>query len=316
VSAILLTQVNVWLDVIFTTVFVLLVLGLLGHMVGNTISGRFKKRFGQWAWPQNPHPSGTQKFLHIQHVACMFLLAFSGMYIRFPFFDGGRTAMRWVHYVAMIVVVANLIWRLWYAFASPRRDWREFAVTKRDITTMPKVLMYYLFIKPSKPHLAKYNIMQKLTYSSFVPLLIIQAITGFSLIQNKIIMGMSPRYIILGWWLGPLVGGTALVGAWARIIHYTFNWLFIILTTVHVYLSVSEDFPEFLDFFGMKELAMANAAKHGQLAHGAEGHGDGHGHEAEPAPGIEPPQAEPPQVEPAPVPIAHEAPAPVMAEAD
>ncbi len=40
------------------------------------------------------------------------------MYIRFPFYSGGRTTMRWVHYVAMVIVIVNLVMRLWYAFAS------------------------------------------------------------------------------------------------------------------------------------------------------------------------------------------------------
>ena len=75
----------------------------------------------------------------------------------------------------------NLIWRLWYAFCSRQRDYREFAVTKRDITTAPKVILYYIFVKPSKPHLGKYNVMQKGTYILFVPLLIVQAITGLHL---------------------------------------------------------------------------------------------------------------------------------------
>ena len=124
--------------------------------------------------------------MHFQHVAAMIALAISGMYIRFPFFNGGRTAMRWVHYVAMIIVIINLVVRLWYAFASKRRDYREFAITKRDITTAPKVILYYIFVKPSKPHLGKYNVMQKSTYIIFVPLLIVQAITGLALLTVPI----------------------------------------------------------------------------------------------------------------------------------
>ena len=80
----------------------------------------------------------------------------------------------------------NLIVRLWYAFASKRRDYKEFAVTKRDIVTAPQVIMYYIFVKPSKPHLGKYNVMQKGTYIIFVPLLILQAFTGLSMLTFTI----------------------------------------------------------------------------------------------------------------------------------
>jgi Ni/Fe-hydrogenase 1 B-type cytochrome subunit len=204
----------------------------------------------------------------------MILLAITGMYIRFPFFDvdGGRTVMRYIHYFAMIVVTINLIWRLWYAFASRRRDYREFAITKRDITTAPQVILYYIFVKKSKPHLGKYNVMQKGTYMIFVPLLIVQAITGFALLVFNIpLIDMSPRDLIVGWWLGVLVGSTDYAGWIARTTHYLINWLFIILTTVHVYLSVTEDFPAFLSFFGLSSLDREHA-------HEA-GHGEEHGEE-------------------------------------
>jgi len=258
-----LTQLNVWLDVVFTLLYAVIVVALCGHFLGNILTGRAKRRFVGWEWPHHeggPIPAAP-KIMHFQHVAAMILLALSGMYIRFPFFDGGRTAMRWLHYVAMIVVIVNLIVRLWYAFASRRRDYREFAITKRDITTAPKVILYYIFVKPSKPHLGKYNVMQKGTYIVFVPLLIAQAITGFMLLTmvipftNSITYfghaGVTPRDLLLGWWVGVWLGSTDMAGWYARTIHYIINWLFIILTTIHVYLSVTEDFPAFLDFFGL-----------------------------------------------------------------
>lgn len=279
-----LTQLNVWLDAVFISLYAVIVPALCLHFFGNILTGRAKRRFGkEWAWPHHDsHPPALPKFLHFQHVASMILLGFSGLYIRFPFFDGGRTTMRYVHYVAMVIVTINLIWRLWYAFASRQRDYREFAITKRDIVTAPKVILYYIFVKPSKPHLGKYNVMQKMTYTIFVPLLILQAITGFALLTNTIpLINLTPRDLLLGWWLGALVGSTDLAGWYARTAHYIINWLFIILTTIHVYLSVTEDFPAFLDFFGLGFLDR-------QSGHGDE-HGDDHGdhdheHEAEPAP--------------------------------
>ena len=253
-SAIDLVQINVWLDVVFTTLYVIIVIALSIHFIGNIATGRAYRRFVKHEWPEHEGPEipTAPKAMHFTHLACMFALGFSGMYIRFPFFDGGRTAMRVVHYVAMILVVVILVMRLWYAFYSKRRDYREFAVRGIDIKTAPQVVMYYAFIKKSKPHLGKYNVMQKATYISFVPLLFLQAFTGFALITNEFIFGFSPRDLLVGWWLGPLVGGTALAGAYARIAHYIVNWLFIILTTIHAYLSMTEDLPAFLSFFGLR----------------------------------------------------------------
>ena len=252
-----LTQLNVWIDVVFTLLYAVIVIALSGHFLGNILTGRAKRRFVGWEWPQHEGPPvpALPKMMHFQHVVAMIALCVSGMYIRFPYFSGGRTVMRWVHYVAMTIVVLNLIARLWYAFGSYRRDYREFAITMRDITTAPKVILYYIFVKPSKPHLGKYNVMQKMTYIMFVPLLIAQAFTGFALITAKIPgTALSPRDVLVGWWLGQMLASTDLAGWWMRTAHYLINWLFIVLTTIHVYLSVTEDFPAFMDFFGLSFL--------------------------------------------------------------
>jgi Ni,Fe-hydrogenase I cytochrome b subunit len=283
-----LTQVNVWLDVVFSLLYLVVVVGLTGHFIGNILTGRAKRRFVGWEWPPHEGPPipAAPKIMHFQHVACMIALAISGMYIRFPFFDGGRWAMRWVHYVAMTIVIINFIARLWYAFASQQRDYREFAISKRDITTAPKVVGYYIFVVPpeKKPHLGKYNVMQKGTYMLFVPLMAIQAITGLALLTYVVPLtqsityfghaGITGRDIIIGWNLGQILGSIDLAGWWVRTTHYIINWIFIILTTVHAYLACSENFPAFLDFFGLDFLDKSH--------HGDEhGHGESHGH-AEP----------------------------------
>ena len=267
-----LTQLNVWIDVVFSMLYIVIVVALSGHFLGNVLTGRAKRRFVGWEWPE--HEGGPipplPKFLHFQHVAAMIALGISGMYIRFPFFNGGRTFMQWVHYIAMIIVIINLVVRLWYAFGSRRRDYREFAVTKRDITTAPKVILYYIFVKPSKPHLGKYNVMQKGTYILFVPLLIIQAITGLMLWRLQFpVVDMSIQQVVAG-----IIGATGVW--WVRTTHYLINWLFIVLTTIHVYLSVTEDFPAFLDFFGLSFLDRPHAP------HSDHGHDDD-GHEGVPA---------------------------------
>ncbi|PKQ15037.1 MAG: hypothetical protein CVT67_11235 [Actinobacteria bacterium HGW-Actinobacteria-7] len=264
-----LTTLNVWLDVGFTTLYPIMLVALAAHFMGNVLTGRAKRRFGkQWEWPHHDsHPPFLPKFLHFQHVFSMIALGASGLLIRFPQFD--RSPMRVVHYVFMVIVIINLVWRLWYAFASRQRDYKEFAINKRDITTAPKVILYYIFVKSSKPHLGKYNVMQKGTYTIFVPLLIIQAITGLMLFRVGIPFAGTSLYALSA----GVIGATGIF--WVRTTHYIINWLFIILTTIHVYLSVTEDFPAFLDFFGMGGLDPNN--RHG------DDH-DEHEHDDEPAP--------------------------------
>jgi hypothetical protein len=106
--------------------------------------------------------------------------------------------------------------------------------------------------------------------------MIVQAFSGLALLTQTIpLINASPRDLLIGWWLGVLVGSTDMAGWYARTAHYIINWLFIILTTIHMYLSVTEDFPAFLDFFGLGGLDKRS------------GHGDGEGHDEhapEPAP--------------------------------
>ncbi len=269
-------DLNVWLDTIFKALYVVILIALTGHFFGNILSGRVKRRFAKWEWPHHEGPPipFLPKFLHFTHVFSMIALALSGLGIRFinnmPY--GSREPLKWIHYIFMIIVTINLVWRLWYAFMSSRRDYKEFAVTKQDIVTAPKVIMYYIFVKPSKPHLGKYNVMQKMTYTIFAPLLILQAFTGFALLDELQFFGTNMSDVLIGWNLGALVASTSMAIWIMRIVHYIINWLFIILTTIHVYLSVTEDFPAFLNFFGLSFLDREHAA-HEEHGHGEEDHG-------------------------------------------
>ena len=245
---------------------------LVLHFLGNVITGRAKRRFVDKEWPHHeggPIPAAP-KLLHFQHVTAMIALVVSGMYIRFPwvlpFVKGpyARYSMRWVHYVAMTVVIINLVVRLWYAFASKRRDYKEFAITRRDITTAPMVIAYYLFLNPPRRSRTSASTTScrrgRTSYScrcSFCrrsPGLRCSPSPSRSRVASRVFghAGVTPRDLLVGWWLGGLVGSTDLAGWYARTAHYVINWLFIILTTIHVYLSLSEDFPAFLDFFGLR----------------------------------------------------------------
>lgn len=255
VLAIDLTSVNVWIDVVFSALYPVMLIALVVHFLISIPTGRFKKSFIDGHWPEHdePHPPALPKYMHFQHLAMMFVLGFTGFYIRFPFFQGGRTTMRYIHYVAMVIVIANLIWRFWYAFGSRRRDWRAFAITKRDARSLLGVAAYYAYLSNSKPHTDKYNVMQKGTYDIFAIFMILQAFCGLSLLEfwQIPILNITPSALLLGWWLAPLAGGLAVAVAWMRILHYTLTWMFIIITTIHMYLSATIDIPVTLDFFGL-----------------------------------------------------------------
>ena len=269
-------DVNIMLDYVFTALYVVVLAVFAFHFFMSIPMGRFRKKWIEGKWPEHdePHPPALPKYIHFQHLVMMFVLGFTGLAIRFPFIQNGRTTLRYVHYVAMVIVIATFIWRLWYAFASKRRDWRAFAITKRDVKSLLGVAAYYSFFSNSKPHTDKYNVMQKGTYLVFAMLMAVQALCGLALLEFWKIpfLGITPSSLLLGWWLAPMVGGVAMAVAWMRTLHYSITWIFIIVVTVHMYLSATEDIPVTLDFFGF--------GSHD------EAEGD-HGHETVPVPAEE-----------------------------
>jgi Ni/Fe-hydrogenase 1 B-type cytochrome subunit len=175
--------------------------------------------------------------MHGVHLVSMVLLAFSGFYIHHPFFAGGMSAMRSMHFVSMFVLVLTAVVRVYWAFlgrgsaeAGSRvlvPDYRHFGPEKANRGQMLETLKYYLFLRSTHPRTAKYNTLQKGTYLLWLLLIAVQAVTGFAL-WTPTQAAMQP----LSYWLGGL--------AQVRVDHYLIMWLFIVTTMVHVYLSVAE----------------------------------------------------------------------------
>ncbi len=270
-----LVQINVWLDIVFVALYIFVLLFLIFHFTLFVTTGRFKKAFVEGHWPEHDErPPATPKLLHAVHMISMIILGFTGMYLRFPFFFGARTAMRNTHYVFMIIVSVALLWRVWYAFWSKNADWDAFAIRKKDLQSALGVLAYYGYFSNNKPHVAKYNVLQKMSYFLFLLMMFAQMITGFALVRYAILFGLSPRDVIIGWWSG-FIGGPAMALWYARMVHYILNWLFIIMTTVHLYLAATVDVPCALDFFGIKEM---------QTVEGGHGHDETPAAESHPVP--------------------------------
>jgi len=259
-----LMQINVWLDYVFVVLYLCVLLFLIWHFSMFVIKGRFHKAFIEGKWPQHDaRPPATPKVLHAFHMFSMIILGVTGMYLRFPYFNSGREFMRSTHYVFMIIVIVVLIWRVWYAFKSKTNaDWREFAIGKKDIATAGGVLKYYGYLSDDKPHVAKYNVMQKMSYGLFLVMMVVQAITGLLIWRYTFPIINGSMYELTSM----VIGAT---GVWVlRMLHYVLNWGFIIMTTVHFYLAFSVDVPCALDFFGIKEM---------DVVEGGHGHDDGHG---------------------------------------
>lgn len=184
--------------------------------------------------------------LHWAHLFSMILLLISGWYIHSPFFEGGMAIMRYLHFLAMYVVILVLIARIYWAFLSPSGDFRDFAVYQAENRgKLMATLMYYLFLRKEHPETGKYNPLQKMTYLFWPVLIILEAITGFALYGGNI-FGLPFLYAprVMGWLIS-LCGGLANV----RIIHYLIMWVFLVTVAAHIYLALAEDIKEFAPMF-------------------------------------------------------------------
>ncbi|MBS3909758.1 MAG: cytochrome b/b6 domain-containing protein [Actinobacteria bacterium] len=237
-------QINLALDVIGPALLVLVIIGMyVGHFTGNVMTGRARKRFKLWQWPDHVElPSLVRRSMHLMLVGSMVVLMVSGIYIRFPFElpFGNRTTIKYLHYVAAFAVTAIFFIRIGYAFLHKSKDYREFALTKKDMTAFVPTLKYYAFMAKSKPHVATYNPMQKASYGLMVPTLIfIQIVTGLALLFSPQLLG----------WPASSVGGLALARVYVRTVHYFVTWVVSAFMCAHIYLAITEDLPALLFFF-------------------------------------------------------------------
>jgi len=228
-----------WIDVVCFTILAILPFGLGLHFLGNIISGRFKKKFILGQWPEHHRKPLLRRALHFTHAFCMLGLALSGMYIHLPFFDYGRLYVKYFHYFCAFIVGFNYLTRLWYAFLSEYADAQDFKLAWKEVKVIPATVKYYAFLADDKPHLAEFNPMQKITYLLFAVCMILIGLTGIGMIFSRWLL----------FWVPTAVGGPAAIKAIFKLTHYLINWIFIIFTLVHVYLSLSEDFPMFKYFF-------------------------------------------------------------------
>lgn len=191
-------------------------------------------------------------FTHWINLICMVMLAFSGFYIHYPFFDGVMGVMRGMHFIAMYVILINLVVRIILAFfvkdanqlASREvdKDIKNWLPQKENRHQFFETVKYYLFLRKEAVISAKYGSLQKIAYLVTIPLTLLQAYTGFA------IYGPTMNWAFF-------TGGLELVGGPMnmRIIHYFGMWVFIVFTMIHAYLANIYNFAPSRIIFLWKE---------------------------------------------------------------
>lgn len=186
------------------------------------------------------HPAAVKLTHHIHWIA-MIVLGVSGYYIHSPWSGFEMNSMRYIHFIAMYVLLFAWLFRIYYLFFGKDADMRDFLPEKENRGKLIPMIAYYTFFRKTHPGTGRYNPLQKTTYICWFFLLIIQGITGFAL--------YVPSYPLFSWVI-TLLGGLRMV----RLVHYLILWLFIITIAIHVYLTFAEDLESFkVMFLGKKE---------------------------------------------------------------
>jgi Ni/Fe-hydrogenase b-type cytochrome subunit len=178
--------------------------------------------------------------MHWLHLLAFFVLIATGLAIHAHSNALGTIGfVRQLHFVVMYVFVLTTISRVYWAFAGTGSaaggqlrktgDWRFFGLAWSDIKAFPQWIAYYLFLRKTKPHLVKYNPLQKLTYLILFPVgILVMALSGFAM--------FAPTAPAMAWFAN-IFGGLNGV----RLMHFWTMWLLIVFFMIHLYLVIVEE---------------------------------------------------------------------------
>lgn len=169
------------------------------------------------------HPF-AQRAYHGVNLFAMAVLTVTGFYIHRPFTEGGMGLTRYAHFLAMYVLLINLVLRIYYAFLGKYKDAGEFSLGVGDWKPFWKTLKFYAFLG-EHPVTGKYNPLQKLAYLTVIVLLLAQGITGFALYRPELFGDLIAS-----------LGGLQLI----RTLHYLTMWVLLAFTITHIYMVFSE----------------------------------------------------------------------------
>lgn len=177
--------------------------------------------------PGRCHPLWL-KVTHWLHLVALVLLILTGFqltYARTFFVFPTMRLARERHFYAGWLLFWILVARIYYLLATGTH--RDFAVNRRDLQDLPRLMRYYLFLAPEPPLYDGYNPGQKLLYSLFPWVLAFQALTGFVLYDP-----VRLEALWLHLWLLNLNT--------VRMLHYLTAWFFVVTVAAHLYLVLIE----------------------------------------------------------------------------
>lgn len=176
------------------------------------------------------------RIMHGLHLISMVMLILTGFYIYaptvfriFPSMDSAR----YVHFIFMYIIGWTMIYKIYYSIVSG--EIKELIFRWRDLLELPNLFKYYLygiFTGAPKKDYGKYNPGQRMIYSLWPVLLLIQGITGIAM------------YFTTRWaQFNNIFGGLQNI----KFIHFILCWIFTITVIAHIYLGSTG--PKIMDFY-------------------------------------------------------------------
>lgn len=174
------------------------------------------------------HPL-PQRIFHYVNLIGMLLLIVTGVMLHQPPAGVSQALVRAIHLPAGMVVLMNLLVRVYYAFFGRYRDAHTFAFGLRDIPGAARTFYDYVTFKGSTDRSLGYNPLQRLSYLIVAALILLQGLLGLAL-----------------WWPDTFAGGVILFGGLTgvRTLHYAFTYLFVVFIVTHAYLVIADERDE------------------------------------------------------------------------
>jgi len=167
----------------------------------------------------------TVRLFHWGFALSMTIVVFTGLVLHYPFpflaLNFGKVFV--VHLSAGFTALGFLLLRL--ADMALRRD-TSILPHLTDLKSFPKLMAYYLFIKPSPPPSGKYNSAQKLLFTSWITVALI-----------AIFFGIMSYWIENFPWVLRLTGGAQGI----KLIKFGAAAYFAVTVPVHLYLVFTQD---------------------------------------------------------------------------
>lgn len=188
------------------------------------------------------------RWFHWINAAAIVVLGLTGYLIGHPpgLISSGEAAdgywfgtIRFVHFTAGYVFLANFFFRIYWAFAGNKyASWRNFLpLRKAQIRQIWDVLKVDIMQSSDKPvHTLGHNSVAYFTYAGTGLLTVFQIASGFALYASM----SESAFPQLFTWLVPLFGSEQNL----RLFHYAALWAFIVFTVIHVYLVFYHDYVE------------------------------------------------------------------------